>query len=129
MNSVKLQSAVTRTLLGVTLGIATGFIALAATTTPGHAAGVKTAQKPVTHIVTKKKTTTVTPKAVSTKHKVTAKKTGKKLPVSTKHTVKHSMGKHVAVGSKHTMKAMVKKPVHTSVKAMSSKPKVTTHKK
>jgi hypothetical protein len=128
MNSVKLQSAVTRTLLGATLGIATGLIALAGTATPSHAAGVKTAKKPVTHIVAKK-TTTVKPKAVSTKHKITAKKTGKKIPASTKHTVKHSTGKHVAVNSKHTAKTMAKKPVHTTVKTMSNKPKVTTHKK
>jgi len=108
MNTVKLQSVVTKTLLGTTLGIATGFLALAGTSSPSFAS----AAKPVKHAVTTTKTTSIKPKVA-----VKAKTTNAK-HTTRKHAVKHTAAKHST--AKHVVKKTATKPTHAA-KAMSTK--------
>jgi hypothetical protein len=127
--SNKLHSVVTKTLLGTTLGIATGFLALAGTSSPSFAAAAKKpAAKTTTHTVTKPKTTSTKPKT-ATKAKTSSKHAAKKHATAKKST-KHAVKSTAKKSTKHAVKSAAKKSTKHAVKSTHAtvKPKTTVSK-
>ena len=150
--NTKLHSVVTKTVLGTTLSIATGFLALAGISSPSFAAAAKPAAKPVTHAVIKPKAVSTKPKAVATSKHVAKKHTTKH---AAKHTAKHESAKHEIAeqakaehesikretaehavkhttakkSTKHSVKPMAKKSIHVTAKPKSTVSTTTAPKK